>query len=483
MIPTLRDYQQIDLEKLRDAFRQGAKSVLYQAPTGSGKTVLFATITDSAASKGSRVWIVVHRQELVDQCSRELTKLSVPHGLVIAGKATAQESVLVCSVQSLVRRLDRIGPVDLIVLDEAHHAVAGTWRKVLQSRPDAEILGVTATPQRLDGRGLGRLFGGHFDHLVVGPPVKELMDAGWLAQAQVFIPPQIADLADMKIRGGDFAIEDAAARMDRPTVTGDAIGHYERICNGAPALVFCTRVQHAENVAAAFRVRGWRAESIDGKLSKDLQRHRIASLGDGRLQILTSCEIVSEGVDIPVVTAAILLRPTNSMGMYLQQVGRVLRPSPGKEHAIILDHVGNCMKHGFPDDVREWSLAGRQKSKGGEVAPSIRVCPQCFAAVPVAAKECRWCEFVFPPAPEREIEQVDGELVEATKETRQYFAAQKRSQVGRARTREALEAIAEERNYSLGWVDYILKARKKSGARGPVNQGGTIKEWKGEARI
>ncbi len=486
MIPTLRDYQKNDLEKLRQTFRRGARSVLYQAPTGSGKTVLFAKIVESATGKGSRVWIIVHRQELVDQCSRALTALGVPHGLVVAGRTTPCDPVLVCSVQSLVRRLAHVGPVDLIILDEAHHAVAGTWSRVLASRPDALILGVTATPERLDGRGLGRLFGGPFDELVVGPPVQALMDAGWLAPVRVIVPPQIADLSDMKIRGGDFAVEDAAARMDRPTVTGDAIAHYERFCGGEPALVFCTRVQHAINVAEAFRVRGWRAESIDGTIHKDVRRHRIAALGDRHLQILTSCELISEGIDIPVVTAAILLRPTNSLGMYLQQAGRVLRPSPGKKHAIILDHVGNSVdssgqiKHGFPDDPREWSLSGRKKKPKGETGPQAHVCIQCFAAVPVGRKECPWCGFVFPVAAERPIEEVEGDLVEVTDEMRKTFAAQRRQRVGRAHDREALEKIAEERNYNIGWVDRIMEAREKAKEKKLIDRYGTIKEWKGE---
>ncbi len=482
MIPVLRDYQVADLEKLRLAFRHGARSVLYQAPTASGKTVLFAEIVRSAAAKGNPVWVVVHRQELVDQTSRALTALSVPHGIVAAGRFHAGNgTVAVCSVQTLVRRLDKMGDVKLIVLDECHHSVAGTWYKVITSRPDALLLGVTATPERLDGRGLGREYGGHFDVLVEGPTVEALTTAGYLSPARVYIPPQIADLAGLKTRGGDYAVGDAATRMDRPTVTGDAIEHYERICPGASAIVFCTRVQHAENVAAAFRDRGWKSESVDGTLPDAARRHRIRALGTGQLQILTSCEIVSEGTDIPIVAAAILLRPTQSLGMHLQQIGRVLRIAPGKTYATILDHVGNCVRHGFPDDPREWSLAGRMKGKGDDRGPPFRVCPQCFAAFR-PAPVCPYCGFEYP-INEREVDQVQGDLVEAGDQEKNYIRYQRnqmRAQVGRAADRESLERIAEDRGYKTGWVDYILKARAKKKGLPPIDTEGTIKEMKGE---
>ncbi len=482
MIPVLRDYQIADLEKLRLAFRAGARSVLYQAPTASGKTVLFAEIVRSAEAKGNPVWVVVHRQELVDQTSRALTALSVPHGIVAAGRFHAGNGVVsVCSVQTLVRRLDKMGDVKLMVLDEAHHSVAGTWDKVISSRPDALLLGVTATPERLDGRGLGREYGGHFDVLIEGPTVEALTAQGYLAPARVYIPPQVADLAGLKTRAGDYAAGDAALRMDRPTVTGDAIEHYERICPGASAIVFCTRVQHAENVAAAFRERGWRAESIDGTLPDATRRHRIRALGTGQLQILTSCEIVSEGTDIPIVAAAILLRPTQSLGMHLQQIGRVLRPAPGKTHATILDHVGNCVRHGFPDDPRDWSLGGRPKGRADDRAPPIRVCPQCFAAFR-PAPVCPYCGFEYP-IQEREVDQVQGDLVEAGDQERNFIRYQRkqaRMQVGRAKDRESLERIAAERGWKAGAVDYILNARLKKKGLPPVDPSGTIKEMKGE---
>jgi len=481
MIPVLRDYQRRDLDRLREAFRAGARAVLYQAPTGSGKTVLFADIVRGAAARNNPVWIIVHRQELVDQTSRALTALSVPHGIIAAGRYRSTDSaVLVCSIQSLARRIGQLPAPALLVLDEAHHSVASTWDKAIGACNGSRILGVTATPERLDGRGLGRNFGGHFDSLVIGPGVEELTSQGHLAPAKVFIPPQVADLHGLAMGGGDFAVGAAALRMDKATVTGDAIQHYERLCPGAPAIVFCTRIQHAMNVAAAFREKGWRAEPIDGTLADNVRRHRIAALGDGRLQILTSCEIVSEGTDIPIVTAAILLRPTESLGMFLQQVGRVLRPAPGKAHAVILDHVGNCLRHGFPDDERDWSLTGRPKrARGDDAAVAVRVCPACFAAFRPAAI-CPYCGTPYPVT-EREIEQVSGQLVEATEADKAALGQTRRKEVYRARDRDSLVRIAKERGYKPGWADYVLAAREKNKTSRAIDRRGQISTWKGDS--
>lgn len=479
----LRDYQTEDIERLRDQFRKGHHALLYQAPTGSGKTVLFAEIVRNAVAKGSRVWIVVHRQELLWQCSGALDELGVVHGLIAPGYYPPQSTpVLVCSVQTLRNRVkdNKIGPVDLIVLDEAHHATAGTWRAIIAARPNARLLGVTATPLRLDGKGLGTHTGGVFDSLVIGPSVASLTDQGYLAPYKIFAPPTAIDTAGIRKSMGDFAKSGVAERMDKPTITGDAIKHYRQHCLGKPALVFCATVDHAEHVAQAFRADGWRAASVDGKTGNTDRRQRIADLGNGRLHQLMTCEIVSEGTDIPVVTAAILLRHTMSVGLYLQQVGRVLRPAPGKEKAIIMDHVGNCVRHGFPDDEREWSLDGL-KQRVMEPTEPVRTCPSCFAAYR-PAPACPECGLIYVPQP-REIAEQEGELVEVSKEEKKALQFKAKAQVGRARDREALEELAAERGYKHGWVDYIIKARAAKGIKTPIDRSATIKTWKGEANV
>lgn len=402
----LRDYQQSAVGQVRATFAFGRKAPLLVLPTGGGKTVCFCYVAEQAAAKGRRVLILVHRQELLRQCSAALDRLGVEHGLIAAGCTFRPHAVQVASVQTLVRRLTRLDwRPDLIVIDEAHHAVAGSWRKVIVHYASAKLLGVTATPVRLDGKGLRDVF----DDIVVGPTIADLTAMGYLSPTRVYAPPSKVDFKGIRTRNGDYDIRDLGRVMDAPSITGDAVEHYSRICPGVPAIAFCATVEHARHVAEQFRAAGFRAESLDGSMDSSTRAGLINDLGKGLLHVLTSCEIVSEGTDIPVVTAAILLRPTKSEGLYLQQVGRVLRTAEGKTHAIILDHVGNVMQHGLPEEEREWTLDGKKKREG-KAAPSVRQCPKCFAAHPPAPK-CPCCGHQYI-GEKREIEEVAGELVQ-----------------------------------------------------------------------
>jgi superfamily II DNA or RNA helicase len=315
----LRPYQETIVSDLRRAYREGSRAVLLASPTGSGKTAVFAYITEGAARRGNRVMILVHRQELLSQCSGALTDLGVPHGMIAPNRTMTYDPVQVASVQTLVRRLQKTPAPNLIIVDEAHHAAAGSWRRIIEHYRKSLILGVTATPVRLDGQGLGVETGGYFDRMVLGPSVRELIEQGYLSRPVVYAPPVGADLAGVHRRFGDFVAKETAERMDKPHITGNAVDHYLRICPNAPAIAFCSSVKHAEHMAERFRDAGIPSESLDGTLDDRMRRHRIMALADGRIRVLTSCDIVSEGTDIPVVTAAILLRPTQSTGLYLQQ--------------------------------------------------------------------------------------------------------------------------------------------------------------------
>lgn len=469
----LREHQARDVQKLRAAFALH-RAVLYYLPTGGGKTVCASFIIDGVRRRGKRVWFLAHRQELIRQTSDTLTSLGVPHGIIAPQFTPSHDEVQVASVQTLARRLHRVAPPDFIIVDEAHHCIkTTTWGKVLDHCPGAYVLGLTATPVRLSGEGLGVMAGGIFEDMVRGPSVAELIAGGFLARPRVYAPPVGADLSSLRKKYGEFVGADVVAAMDKPVITGSAVEHYRKLAHGVPAIAFCASVAHAEHVADQFRAAGYRAASIDGSMKGTERKGKITALGNGGLQVLTSCDIISEGTDVPIVGAAILLRPTASVGLYLQQVGRALRMYPGKTEAIILDHVGNCMRHGLPDEDREWSLFGdSSRGKGkkkddddGDI--KTRQCEQCYA-VHVPAPKCPYCGYVYQ-AQAREIEQVAGNLVEIDAEQieRDRAAQFRRREEGRCNTLEDFQELARKRGYAPGWAHHRWKAReRRTGTKG-----------------
>lgn len=386
----------------------------------------------------------------------------VRHGIIASGASfVPNQRVYVCSAQTYASRVDRMPVFDLGVVDEAHHCTEGsTWGKCMARSPDAKWIGVTATPERLDGRGLGE----SFDAMVLGPTPRQLIDAGALADYRMFAPSTI-DLSGVHNVAGDFNRGELAEAVDRPAVTGDAVRHYAKHLDGRPSVAFCVSVAHAEHVAEQFRARGYTAASVDGKLDMAERRRRIGDFSDGRLNVLTSADLISEGLDIPGIHGAILLRPTQSLGLYLQQVGRALRPAPGKDRAIIMDHAGNVGRHGLPDQDREWSLEARARKKKDQVEAPVRQCERCFAAYLASIRACPECGWV--PAPNvREIESRDGELTEvdvaAVRQLAPHVVAQ-----AKARDLDSLLRLG----HSESRAKHILAARdEKEGLRADLRK-------------
>jgi superfamily II DNA or RNA helicase len=447
----LRSYQDRAIDDLRSAYQSGAKSVLLVAPTGMGKTVIIAAISANAAARGRHVLILVHRRELIHQTSSKLAWVGLDHGIIAAGIPSSDHAVQIASVQTLARRLSRLDwQPTLIIIDEAHHATAGQWARILDHWPDTYRLGVTATPCRLDGCGLR----GTFDTMVLGPSVADLIFTGYLSPARIYAPPVVADLQGIRSRGGDYANDQAAAAMDRPTVTGDAIAHYQRLAPGQQAIAFCCNVKHAVSVCDAFKTAGIGAELLLGNTPD--REQVVADFAAHRIRVLVTVDVVSEGFDVPAASCAILLRPTQSLGLYLQQVGRVLRPAPGKEHAVILDHVGNVTRHGFPDDPRDWSLDDRMRRSKGTPAPSVRTCPECFAAFK-PAPICPVCGAGCVPIRSRVIREMAGELRELKREEVRQRTDERRQ----ARTLQQLIAVGQARGMKnpVGWAKHVYFAR------------------------
>lgn len=454
---TPRDYQLTGINQTRQSFTLGNKNVLYVLPTGGGKTVTFTYITQQSVLKGNTVWIIAHRKELINQASRTLSNFGVNHG-IIHPKATPKysELVQVASVQTLVNRMHNYKKPNLIIVDEAHHATAGMWRKVIEANPQSVVLGVTATPERSDGIGLGDVF----DDIVVGPQIYDLIDLGFLVEPIVFRPPMIAELDKVKTHKSDFVREDLAIAMNKQTITGDAIEHYKKYAFGEPTIVFTANVQHAKDVAEQFRKSGFAFYAVDGAMDDNERDYLMSNLGTPSVMGLVSCDLISEGTDIPAVACIILLRPTHSLCLFLQQVGRGLRTIAGKSNCIILDHVGNTIRHGMPTQHRYWSLEGRKKrgkrAKNEENDIQITTCTKCYYTA-MKFVICPACGHEVEIHQQSEIEVVDGELVLVVDEK---FVLKRR--VSQARTREQLMDIALDKGYKTSWVDRILNAREEN---------------------
>jgi DNA repair protein RadD len=460
----LRPYQTTAVAQVRAAYAAGKRAPLLVLPTGGGKTTIFSYVTASAVAKGKTVYLLAHRAELVKQIAATLGRFGTRHRVIAPGPIVRQVQVahfkacgrslvdpaarvVVASVQTLVKRLDdaSLPPPDIIVVDEAHHLTAdSTWGRICAQWPEARLLPVTATPCRLDGKGLGLGAGGFADEMVMGPSMRELIDAGFLSPYRIFAPPNALDLTGVRTRMGDYAKDQLASAMDKPTITGDAVQHYQRLTPGKRAVAFCVSIGHAQHVAAEFQAAGVASEFMDGTMDAAERDRVIKRFESGQTLVLTSCDIVSEGFDLPAIEVAILLRPTQSLALYLQQVGRALRPFEGKTEAVILDHVGAVVTHGLPDEDREWSLDGVRKTKraANDNDPGVdrvMTCGKCFT-IHLPAPECPTCGHVYPVR-ERKPEQADGDLVELGADQLEALRRQKRALQGSAQTVEQLVGL------------------------------------------
>lgn len=461
--PVLRPYQERDVANLRRAFGQGHRAVCYQSVTASGKTVVFSHVIGGATRKGRRSAVVVHRRELVRQASAKLSWAGVPHGIFAAGLDRDHDApVLVLSVQTAVRRLDQLPHFNFIVGDEVHHARSETWTRLLTTWPGAKILGVTATPCRTDGKGLGIRAGGIFDALVCGATVAELQADGYLARTRCFVPATRIDTTDLRTRLGDYEVGALAERAS--AVTGDAVLEYRHHADHQAAIAFGCTVAHAESIAAAFRQAGYRAGCVHGGLPMAERDALIEGLGTGEIEVLTSCDLISEGLDVPNVGAVILLRPTKSLVLALQQIGRGMRPAPGKDHLVVLDHAGNLLKHGLPEEPRVWTLDGTPEKPPGEAtAPGWR-CEACGCLNDLDAMECEECG-AARPLPRRRAPDIEpGRLAEITAD---YFARiarlPYREFVRTPRSERELRAYAKAHGYKRGWVWHRLQEQQPGG--------------------
>lgn len=413
-----RAFQHEIIDKVRAGLKLH-RALMLQSPTGSGKTVMSSIMVSGALKKGGRPWFICNRDYLVEQTSLTFSSMGISHGIIAAGRRFNPYAMCqVCSIDTLKNRLARIPagcfPTVLFV-DEAAHSAAGGWAKVLEwgALVGAKIVGLTATPERLDGRALNP----PYEAIVPGPSVSWLIERGYLSRYRAFAPTA-PPLDDLKSRGGDYAPEAVAEVMDKPTLTGDIVGHYLRLATGKRAVYFCASIAHSQHVAEAFTAAGVPARHVDGTTPSHERKAAAVALADGHIQVLTNVGLLSEGFDLSAqagrdvtIECVGLLRPTKSLSLYLQQVGRALRKKP--DAAVILDHAGNIEAHGLPDDDRVWTLDGRKKAEQkAEVA--VTVCKHCFATYRAVLRTCPECGAEKPTAAlvPRAVSVGDGELAE-----------------------------------------------------------------------
>lgn len=403
---SLWPHQEEAVTNIEKAWSDEIKSVCFQLSTGAGKTRIIRTIIDNHISSKKVIYILVHRSLLIKQISEELSDVDIKHGIIQSGHPYIRYRVQVCSIATLVKRTNKIPEPEIIIIDECHRAKSNSYQKIIETWPDAKILGVTATPQRTDGKPLSDIF----QKLIVGPGMRELIDGKYLCDYEYFAPDDV-NMEGVHKRAGEYDRAETIDRVDKKVIIGSAVEHYKKYADHQPAIASCVSIAHAEHVAEEFKEAGYKARAVHSKMDRKYIDESIDGLRNRSLEVLCQCELLGEGIDIKGAVVLIGLRPTASIVVFLQHAGRVLRSMPGKKKAIILDHVGNWSRHGLPDSDRQWTLKGKMKYSQ---ASTLKRCPQCLHPVSKSARVCPECGFQWTETEspgERLPEQREGKLV------------------------------------------------------------------------
>lgn len=439
----LRPYQDKGLTEIHSAWQEGHRNVVWVGPTGCGKTVIFSEVINR--HNGASV-AIAHRQELVGQMSMALARDGVRHRVIaptplikaIVGMHTEElgrdfyNPSAKCAVAGVDTIMSWSNPtskqhnemmrwcnqVSLWICDEAHHLLTkNKWGKATDLFPNAKGLGVTATPVRADGKGLGRHADGLFDVMVEGPGMRDLITDGYLTDYRIFCPPSTLDLANVGVGAdGDYLRAKLGAETRKSSVMGDVIAHYLQWAKGKLGVTFAPDVETATMFSAAFNAAGVRAEVVSAKTPDRMRRSILKQFARREIHQLVNVDLFGEGFDLPAIEVVSMARATESYALFSQQFGRSLRLLEGKQWAMIFDHVGNVARHGLPDRTRQWSLDRREK-KSNPTDPNvipIRTClnPNCLAPYEAVYPCCPFCGFKPVPTGRSGPEFVDGDIYE-----------------------------------------------------------------------
>ena len=459
MSVTLRPYQEDGVQGIRNSLKKN-KRVLYVLPTGGGKTETFIYIAERAMSMGKTVFFLVHKKNLVRQISERCKKYNLRHGIIAGGYSKQYYlPAQICSVQTLKNRLSDVPVPDLIIVDEAHHSNAGTWKTILDYYSEVYTLGVTATPIRTDGQGLGDIF----QDMVLGPYPADLVKMGNLVMPDYYTFKNLKGLENVKLdKHGEYNKNELDKLIEQSGLVGDAVKEYTKLAPGEPAIYSCISIAESKKLAEKFRDAGYAAEAVHGEL-KDEEIERIfKGLADKTINVVTFCDLISEGTDIPAVAVVGLCRPTMSMALYLQIVGRGLRPCEGKEKCIILDHVGNIGRHKHPLMPRDWSLEGmkkkrKKKKQDEEKEDEYYFCESCYFVYEKTEECCPKCGLVNEKK-KRELKIVQGVAVKDTTTLEELLnRKEQRKQLSDCKTFEDLWQYKIYKGYQDFWVKHYFE--------------------------
>jgi superfamily II DNA or RNA helicase len=415
----LYPYQIDVIRKIEGAIESGKRCVLLQAATGSGKTVIAAELIKRATARKEGVVFLAHRYELITQTSDKLLSFGIDHAILKAGfPMHLHKRVQVASVPTLFSRAVRGKKIDMprakwLFVDEAHHVRAMSYMRIVDAYPDGNVIGLTATPCRHDGRGLGNVF----EALIECLDIRELTQQGFVVPARVFAPVR-PDLTGVRVQRGDYVESELAARVDTGKLVGDIVEHWHRLGEQRPTVCFAVNVPHSRHIQREFDKAGVPCGHIDGSTPLEDRTRTLGELTAGKLNVVTNCMVLTEGWDCPTASCEIIARPTKSLGLFRQMIGRILRPAPGKTDAIVLDHAGGVFAHGLPDDHIEWTLDQDTRAENhqhsargtGPYTPQLVTCPKC-SAVRLEGKPCPVCGWQ-PQRKPSAVEFDDGELGE-----------------------------------------------------------------------
>ena len=440
----LRPYQRKLVSRVRASLVDGHKHVLVQSPAGSGKTVIMAAIAKGATDKGNSILFVVHRRELVEQTKRTFKAMGVNMSICRIGM-----------VQTITRRLDKLEPPKVILVDEAHHSLAKSYKRIFEKFSQADILGFTATPTRMGKVGLHEVY----DDLIIGPRIDWLINNHYLAPYKYYSVKLIDTQSLKRTSTGDFSaksIEKASQRI----IYGDVIRNYQKYANGTKTIIYTYSVDSSKKIADAFKKQGYPALQVDGTTSKLIRQQAMDEFRAGTVKVLVNADLYGEGVDVPDCETVIMLRPTESLSLFIQQAMRCMRYVPNKT-ATIIDHVANYTRHGLPDTQRQWTLDDRKKGKQSKpLEVPVITCPKCFAVIPASYRICPLCGAQIET--ERAAPQVDktAKLKEITKDDFKlkfnHYAVMKPSE---ANSFSDLTKIAKAKGYKPGWAFYQAKSK------------------------